>query len=30
MQKSTIKLSGELLEAIISSNIYEAVLGDDK
>jgi hypothetical protein len=30
MQKSAIKLSGELLEAIISSNIYEAVLDDDK
>ena len=30
MQKSAVKLSGELLEAIISSNIYEAVLDDDK
>ena len=30
MQKSAVKLSGELLEAIISSDIYEAVLDDDK
>jgi len=30
MQKSAVELSGELLEAIISSDIYEAVLDDDK
>jgi hypothetical protein len=30
MQKSAVKLSGELLEASISSDIYEAVLDDDK
>ena len=30
MQKSAMKLSCELLEAIISSEIYEAVLDDDK
>ena len=29
MQKSAVKLSGELLEAIISSDIYEAVEGRD-
>jgi hypothetical protein len=26
MQKSAVKLSGQLLQAIISSDIYEAVL----
>jgi hypothetical protein len=30
MQKSVVELSGELLEAIISGDIYEAVLDDDK
>ena len=30
MQKSAVELSCELLEAIISSDIYEAVLDDDK
>ena len=30
MQKSAVELSGELLEAIISSDIYEAVLDNDK
>ena len=30
MQKSAVQLSCELLEAIISSDIYEAVLDDDK
>ena len=30
MQKSAVELSGELLDAIISSDIYEAVLDDDK
>ena len=30
MQKSAVELSYELLEAIISSGIYEAVLDDDK
>ena len=30
MQKSAVELSCELLDAIISSDIYEAVLDDDK
>jgi DNA-binding CsgD family transcriptional regulator len=30
MQKSAVELSGELLDAIISSDIYEAVLDNDK
>ena len=30
MQKSAVELSGKLLEAIIRSDIYEAVLDDDK
>ena len=30
MQKSAVELSGELLDGIISSDIYEAVLDDDK
>jgi hypothetical protein len=29
MRKSAVKLSGQLLEAIISSDIYEAVEGRD-
>ena len=30
MQKSAVELSCKLLEAIIASDIYEAVLDDDK
>ena len=30
MKKSAVELSGELLEAIIRSDIFEAVLDDDK
>ena len=30
MKKSASELSGELLEAIIRSDIFEAVLDDDK